>query len=110
LAPSSFDNTTLAGRALAMMAVQPVPGLVADLVALRDRPDSRPTLPTISVPVLVLAGDADRITPPSTGQSMAAAIPHARLVVVPRAGHLGPLENPRFVNASLRQFIAEVSS
>ena len=34
----------------------------------------------------------------------------ARLVVVPRAGHLSPLENPRAVNRMLRSFLQEIEA
>ncbi len=51
-------------------------------------------LPDISVPTLVVWGEADRIFPPEHGQAYAAGIPGARLVVIPEAGHLPQLENP----------------
>ena len=95
LAPSSFDDATLTGRALAIMSVQPVDGIVGALQGMRDREDSRPTLSTIDVKVLVVAGEADRLTPPADGKAMAAAIHGARTVVVPRAGHLSPWEARR---------------
>jgi 3-oxoadipate enol-lactonase len=107
LASDNFANTTLAGRALAIMAVQPPEGILANLQALRDRPDSRPTLPTIHVPTLVIAGEADQLIPLGDAQGMAKAIPGARLVVIPRAGHLSPLENPRAVNRALRTFVQQ---
>jgi pimeloyl-ACP methyl ester carboxylesterase len=75
---------------------------------LRDRPDSRPTLPTINVPTLVLVGQQDSLTPPADGRVMAAAIPNADLAIVPRAGHLSPLENAREVNKLMRAFLREL--
>jgi 3-oxoadipate enol-lactonase len=108
LAPDNFANTTLAGRALAIMAVQPVAGIVGDLQAMRDRPDSRPALAQISVPTLVITGEADQLTPPADGRVLAEAIPGARMVMIPRAGHLCPLENPRAVNRALRAFVEQV--
>ena len=108
LAPDNFANSTLAGRALAIMASQPVDGLVGDLEAMRDRPDSRPLLAQISVPSLAITGEADQITPPAEGRALAEAIPGAGLVIIPRAGHLSPLENPRAVNRALRAFVEQV--
>lgn len=109
LAPASLANPKLAGAARAMMIRQPVAGIVGALAGLRDREDSRPTLPTITVPTLVLVGEADILTPPADAEAMAAAIPTARLVKIPGAGHLTPLENPRVVNAALRGFVREVA-
>jgi 3-oxoadipate enol-lactonase len=67
---------------------------LAGLVALRDRPDRRPELPAIACPTLVIVGSADVITPPSEAAAMASAIPGARLVELPGAGHLANLEEP----------------
>jgi len=108
LARESLEDTQLAGRALAMMSMQTVEGIAGALAGMRDRPDSRPTLSTINVPVLLLFGEQDQFTPPKVGYEMAAALRDARVVVIPRAGHLSPLENPRAVNAALLSFLADV--
>jgi 3-oxoadipate enol-lactonase len=105
LAPGSLANPAIAGVAREIMAAQPVAGIVGALGGLRDRADSRPTLPTITVPTLVLAGEADALTPPSDGQAMAAVIPGAHLTRIPAAGHLSPLENPRAFNSAVRAFL-----
>jgi pimeloyl-ACP methyl ester carboxylesterase len=109
LAPSSAANPPLRDQALRTMAAQPVEGIVGALAGLRDRADSRDLLPDISVPTLVIVGCEDSLTPPDDARTMAAAIPDARLVEVPRAGHLSPLENPRAVNAALRTFLGAVA-
>jgi len=111
LAPDSLARPRVVERVLAMMAAQPLEGIVRTLGALRDRPDSRPILPTITVPTLVMVGQQDALTPPTDAAAMVAAIPHAGQVIVPRAGHLSPLENPRAVNVALRAFLySSVSS
>lgn len=81
-------------------------GIANALHGLAARADSRETLPTVAVPTLVLVGAEDVLTPPAEATTMAAAIPHARLDVVPRAGHLASLESPDAVNAALRAFLA----
>jgi 3-oxoadipate enol-lactonase len=108
LAPASLSNRRIADRALTMMAEQPVEGVAGALAGLRDRADSRPALPTISVPTLVLVGEQDALTPPADAAAMAGMIPGARLVVVSRAGHLSPLENPRGVNRVMRDLLQEL--
>jgi 3-oxoadipate enol-lactonase len=107
LAPTSLADAKIARAARKMMAEQPVEGIIGALGGLRDRADSRPTLSTITVSTLVIAGEADVITPPTDAQAMAAAIPGARLVVIPKAGHLSPLENPRAFNAAVRAFLRD---
>jgi pimeloyl-ACP methyl ester carboxylesterase len=110
LAPANLEDPRISSRALRMMAAQPAGGIVNALGSLRDRPDSRAILPGIAVPVLVIVGSEDSLTPPADALTMANAIPDARLVEVPGAGHLSPLENPRAVNAALREFLREVAA
>ena len=71
------------------------------------RIDSRPSLPAISVPTLVLVGDCDPLTPPDQAAEMAAAIPNARLVVVPECGHASTYEQPEAVNRALIDWITD---
>jgi pimeloyl-ACP methyl ester carboxylesterase len=69
--------------------------------AIIGRIDSRPSLSAIAVPTLVLVGDQDGVTPPEHAREMADAIPGAKQVVVPNAGHVSTLEQPEAVNAAL---------
>jgi len=59
--------------------------------AIMARPDSRSGL----------VGDGDAATPPALSQEIAAAIPGARLVVVPDCGHMSTLERPQAVAEAL---------
>ncbi|MBY8887075.1 alpha/beta hydrolase [Streptomyces sp. PTM05] len=62
----------------------------------------------IDVPVTVLAGERDQVEPPHVLRDhLLPYIPHARLDVVPGAGHLLPLEAPDAVAASLRVLTGE---
>ncbi len=65
------------------------------------RPDSRPLLSAIGCPTLVLVGDSDQLTPPDRAHEIANGIPGARLVTVPRCGHLSTLEEPDAVTQAL---------
>lgn len=51
----------------------------------------------ISMPVSVIWGAEDRVAPPAYGEAFAAAIPHARLTIVPEAGHMAHWERPELV-------------
>ena len=106
LAPGAPE--ALVARVRALMAATPVPGIVGALGAMRDRPDSTSLLPTLAgLPALVIAGGSDQLMPVSEMSAMAAAIPGARLVVAPGAGHLPTLETPSVVTDTLRTFLAQ---
>jgi len=56
--------------------------------------DFRAGLGTVTVPTTVVVGSRDLLTPPRLGRGIAAAVPGARLVEVPGAGHMLPYEEP----------------
>ena len=74
--------------------------------ALRNRPDSVPTLDTIDCPALVLCGDEDTLCPPKYHHLMAERIDGARLCIVENCGHLSSLEQPEVVTRELKQLFA----
>jgi pimeloyl-ACP methyl ester carboxylesterase len=69
--------------------------------AIMSRADSRPLLPRIGCPVLMLVGDHDQFTPLPLAEEISSGAPHARLEVIPDSGHLSTLEQPKAVNAAL---------
>src|SRR5262249_32939715 len=66
--------------------------------------------PTINVPTLVIVGEHDATVPLDRAEGLARAIPGARLVVVPNAGHMSNLENPAAFNAALASFLATLAT
>jgi pimeloyl-ACP methyl ester carboxylesterase len=91
-----------------MILGTPVPGMIGALEAMKVRADSRPMLPQLGRwPVLIVCGEEDVITPPDLSRAMANAIPGSKLEVVPRAGHLAPMEQPEVVTPMLHQFLDE---
>jgi 3-oxoadipate enol-lactonase len=62
-------------------------------------------LSTIRVPTLVIHGEQDAVVPPETGRRLAAAIPNAKFVLIPNAGHVSNQEQPEAFNAAVRAFI-----
>jgi pimeloyl-ACP methyl ester carboxylesterase len=105
LANCHRDDTQLLDAVLTMgMALGP-DVFRRQSLALRDRADSTATLPTIECPTLVLCGAEDRLCPPSLHAEMQAAIPGARLAVIPDCGHLSTMEQPLAVNSALRAWL-----
>jgi len=82
-----------------------IPGVVAALVAMRDRPDSAALLSDIQVPTLVVSGREDAIIPASESKHMAEAIPGAHYAVIPDAGHLTPVEQPIATGRVVGEFL-----
>ena len=99
----------LVERVRQLMAATPVAGMVGALAAMRDRHDSTGLLPTLAgLPTLVVVGEEDVLTPLEAARRMATLIPGARLVVIPGAGHIPPLERPSETTAEIREFLRVV--
>ena len=80
-------------------------GVIDALEALRTRPDSRATLPTIDCPALVIVGEEDTLTPPALSRVIADGIEGATLVQVPHAGHLSNVEQPDAFSSALTNWL-----
>ena len=70
------------------------------------RYDRAVDLDTISVPVQLIYGAEDRLTPPSIGREMQQQIPGAGLEIIEGAGHLVNIERGEEFNRVLLQFLA----
>lgn len=65
-------------------------------------------LSRISTPTLILQGLDDQLTPPGGSVKMSRELPHARLLMIPDAGHNLPLEQPLVFRTSVLAFTAAV--
>lgn len=83
-------------------------GVRGAIVRLRDRPDSTSLLAEISVPVLVMVGEEDEVTPPGEADHMTPQLEDAQSVRIPESGHLSCLENPMAFNAALDVFLSRI--
>jgi 3-oxoadipate enol-lactonase len=97
-------------QVLRMFEDTPAMTAVADLLAMRDREDSSPTLARITVPVLIVRGADDAIMGPGEVALLAGGIRGAAMASIPGAGHLAPLENPDSFNAAVRTFLTRLPS
>lgn len=76
--------------------------VLAALEGMKQRPDRTSILGRITVPVAVITGAQDAITPPDAARAMAAVIPGAVYTEIPGAGHIAPMEAPGAVANALR--------
>jgi pimeloyl-ACP methyl ester carboxylesterase len=82
-----------------------VESIVGALTALMTRPDSTPMLPTLRIPVQIIVGADDALTPPPLSEQMHKDIPGSELVVIPGAGHMSNMEQPQAFNDALGRFL-----
>lgn len=68
--------------------------------------DIRERLPMIKMPTLIVWGLSDRVIPVAAGISYHRRIPHSRLEIFERTGHLPQLERPARFNALLDEFLS----
>jgi pimeloyl-ACP methyl ester carboxylesterase len=110
-----------------------MPGAVSDVMSVETirelsaiMADSRPTtvrtmaraladadlnnmLASISMPTLLLNGDADDRATPAVARALSAGISTSRLVMLPGLGHESYLESPDLFNAQVRTFLHSVA-
>ena len=98
-------DRALEGVVLDMMRATGREAYIRQQRAIMARPDSRPQLPGIEIPTLVLVGEEDAITPPELAREMAEMIEWASLVVVPGAGHLSTTEQPDRVTDAMAAWL-----
>jgi len=78
-------------------------------LALLSATDLRAQLATLHIPALVIAGQYDRVTPPGASAALAAMLPQARHLEIPRAGHAPFLSHLARLLPVLRSFLGESS-
>jgi pimeloyl-ACP methyl ester carboxylesterase len=82
--------------------------VVADLFGAFELHDARAGLPALAhVPVLVMVGADDLLTPVEHSEALAQALPDAELEVLPRCGHMILLEYPEIVTSALRRLLED---
>ncbi len=105
--PRYFDEERArTSRTAAVDRSVSIEGTARQVGAAAVRPSRRAALAGLKVPALVIHGDADPLVPFENGKRTAAAIPGARLLVLPEAGHDIP---PEFYE-TIADAIAEVAS
>ncbi len=93
-------------RVRGIMAKQSAAAMIAAQSAMAKRRDQTDLLPALAIPVLIVVGAEDAITPPSLPLAMQSHIPHAMLVQIAAAGHMTPMEQPESVNSAIGSFLA----
>ena len=83
-------------------------GYIAQLMGSGTYLGTRARLSEVTIPALVITGEGDQIAPPANAEILAAALPNARLVVIPDAGHMVITDQPEALAEAMTSFIVEV--
>ena len=86
------------------MAAAVRPGSMRTALLLMGEADLRDVLSRIAVPTLLVWGELDARSPLTVASQFEEAIPDAKLVVIPGAGHVSNLEQPEAFNDAVREF------
>jgi pimeloyl-ACP methyl ester carboxylesterase len=83
-------------------------GAVAVQAGLATRPDSLPTVATIGVPVLAIAGGEDSAVTPAEMEAFNEAPGGCEFHLLPDAGHFAAYEQPRKVAALMAEWLRQL--
>jgi len=82
--------------------------LYKTLHALAERKETCPGLHEIKVPVLIMVGKEDEITPPAAASTMHEKIKSSTIHIIDHAGHMSNMENPDQFNNHLTKFLKTI--
>ena len=94
-------STWTRARLRTMIESTPAESIVAALKGMKQRPDRTAVLSNLTIPVAVIVGEHDVLSPIADADHMAVSAGGA-LTVVPDAGHMSPIEDPSTIAAALR--------
>jgi pimeloyl-ACP methyl ester carboxylesterase len=103
VAPGSAPATLALVRR--MLAATDGPALMQS-ARCSDAADTLDYAPAIAAPSLLLCGEQDSVNVPAVSRAVAAALPGARLVMLPGIGHLPELECPATTGSLILEFLA----
>lgn len=107
-ATSHAERPELVARIRDAVLAAPPSGVAWSQRAMAARADSFEVLRGLTVPAAVVVGEEDGLTNADAARELAAALQDAVLTVLPRAGHLAPVERPDAVADALLALLTRV--
>lgn len=103
LSPHASEKTKMFLRYI--LEKQDKMAIASALRGMALRHDTSNILANSSSPILILTGEKDKVISPQQSQNMHALAKNSKLVVIPNAGHLSSLEQPKtWINAVIDMF------
>lgn len=84
-----------------------VRSICATLLALASRTDTTSSLKEISVPCLIIRGEADKLITAEQAEVLKEGISQSELITIEGCGHLPNLEDPAAFNAALNRYLVK---
>jgi len=112
--PNCFSDSFMAGyknefeKVLTRSRLSSPGGVKGCLLAMAGRTDTTHYLPEINIPVLLICGREDKLTPPDVMKPMSEKIKDSKILIVESAGHMTPIEKPEIVNKEILRFLSEL--
>jgi pimeloyl-ACP methyl ester carboxylesterase len=82
--------------------------IYSDLLSRLDEHDAQDVLEKVDVPVTIVTGDRDLMTPPATAEHMHRRIASSRLVVIKGGTHYTPVEYPAILQDEVERWLARI--
>lgn len=82
--------------------------IYSDLLTRLDEHDAEEVLARVDVPVTIITGDRDLMTPPATAEHMHRTITGSRLVVIEGGTHYTPVEYPTIISEELGRLLGRI--
>jgi pimeloyl-ACP methyl ester carboxylesterase len=103
-----IDPATITPEQIATRKANTETLYVYDSQRLGGDPKLRLRLKHVSIPVLVVWGESDRVADVEYGRAYAQSFPHARFELIPEAGHLPQIEQPERLLTLVRKFAISI--
>lgn len=110
VAKSHLDDDPLRREIIRMAEETGIEGFANQAEIAISRPRAIDSLPQITVPVQVICGAEDRITPPQLTRDIAQALSQAQYTLIEDAGHFAILEQPEVIADIVSPWIASLKS
>ena len=105
---NSFQNSGLKNHLEEIISLNADDGICGAQLALATRIHSTDFLPSFNLPVLILVGEDDILTPLPCSQTMNSFITGSILKIIPSSGHLSNIENPERFNEEILNFVRRI--
>ena len=84
-------------------------GVTRAVTGVINRSGVRNLLSKVSLPTLIMVGEEDIATVPEKSRQMHESIPGSQFIIIPKAGHMTPVEKPEAVNSAIRNFLSTLN-